>query len=422
MNPDTTTTLTLTNEPGPLVWFICIASILLLSWWCYRSITSSPATRIVLTTIRTAILVFLFLLLLQPAFEVSNTRYTSDRVIVLLDGTGSMNVEDVFTPQERRTRNDQLGDVVNNTRIWNEIKENREILWYSFDNTATKITMEEDLPDPIGRTTDIASTLLGFDTDNPDRPISAFILVTDGNSSNPPPPGFLRRIESNGVPIISIPLGAADVPGDMAISRVSKPTQAYTTDNIPINIQIEYQGIQPDGFGNSVILEDVDTGSVIDEQPIVFPDDESRCEVTLVGNPRAGGVASWRVRLVQPQPDLIESNDTQEFTVELNQTPLRTLYIEGRPRWEYRYLKNLLLREGTIESSTMLLSADSDFYQEGDRSISRLPSTLEEFKQWDVIIIGDVPSSSLSPTQCGMIRDLVASGDLNLIWIEWNSY
>ena len=417
MNPDTTTTLTLTNEPGPLVWFICIASILLLSWWCYRSITSSPATRIVLTTIRTAILVFLFLLLLQPAFEVSNTRYTSDRVIVLLDGTGSMNVEDVFTPQERRTRNDQLGDVVNNTRIWNEIKENREILWYSFDNTATKITMEEDLPDPIGRTTDIASTLLGFDTDNPDRPISAFILVTDGNSSNPPPPGFLRRIESNGVPIISIPLGAADVPGDMAISRVSKPTQAYTTDNIPINIQIEYQGIQPDGFGNSVILEDVDTGSVIDEQPIVFPDDESRCEVTLVGKPRAGGIASWRVRLVQPQPDLIESNDTQEFTIELNQTPLRTLYIEGRPRWEYRYLKNLLLREGTIESSTMLLSADSDFYQEGDRSISRLPSTLEEFKQWDVIIIGDVPSSSLSPTQCGMIRDLVASGDLNLIWI-----
>ena len=65
----------------------------------------------------------------------------------------------------------------------------------------------------------------------------------------------------------------------------------------------------------------------------------------------------------------------------------------------------------------MLLSADSDFSQEGDRSISRLPSTLEEFKQWDLLIIGDVPSSSLSSDQCGMIRDLVASGDLNLIWI-----
>jgi uncharacterized membrane protein len=93
------------------------------------------------------------------------------------------------------------------------------------------------------------------------------------------------------------------------------------------------------------------------------------------------------------------------------------LFVEGYPRWEYRYLKNVIIREKQIESSIMLLSADRDFAQEGNQPITRLPRSPEEFAPYDVIILGDVPATFFSPEQLEMIRGHVAERGAGLLWI-----
>src|SRR5690606_4567986 len=103
--------------------------------------------------------------------------------------------------------------------------------------------------------------------------------------------------------------------------------------------------------------------------------------------------------------------------VDMVDRPIRALYVEGYPRWEYRYLKNLLIREKSIESSTMLISADRQFAQEGDVPIARLPRDAQEMAPYDVIIIGDVPGSYFSSTQLALIRDQVAMHGAGLLWI-----
>jgi hypothetical protein len=97
--------------------------------------------------------------------------------------------------------------------------------------------------------------------------------------------------------------------------------------------------------------------------------------------------------------------------------PLRVLYVDGYPRWEYRYVKNLLIREATIESSIMLLSADRDFAQEGNLPITRLPRSPEEFAQFDLFIIGDVPAGFFTPEQLEIMRDQVAQRGTGVLWI-----
>ena len=104
-------------------------------------------------------------------------------------------------------------------------------------------------------------------------------------------------------------------------------------------------------------------------------------------------------------------------------SPFGSCNVDGRPRWEYRYLKNLLLRERSILSSTLLLSADPGFTQEGDRAIKRLPSTPKEFLEWDVLVLGDIPPSTLNSNQATIIKDLVSTGNLSVLWIggeQWN--
>jgi uncharacterized membrane protein len=97
--------------------------------------------------------------------------------------------------------------------------------------------------------------------------------------------------------------------------------------------------------------------------------------------------------------------------------PLRVLYVDGYPRWEYRFLKNLLVREESIESSVMLLSADRDFAQEGNQPITRLPRSADELARYDVIVLGDTPATFFSPDQLEMIRAHIAERGAGLLWI-----
>ena len=52
---------------------------------------------------------------------------------------------------------------------------------------------------------------------------------------------------------------------------------------------------------------------------------------------------------------------------------ITVLYVEGYPRWEYRYIKNEMIRDKTVDISCLLTSADPTFRQEGDKPITRVP-------------------------------------------------
>ena len=119
----------------------------------------------------------------------------------------------------------------------------------------------------------------------------------------------------------------------------------------------------------------------------------------------------------QPARDLLPVNNRRAVPITLVDRPMRVLYIDGYPRWEYRYLKNLLQREQTIESSVMLLSADRDFAQEGNTPIARLPRTREEFERFDLIVIGDIPATFFTGEQLLEMKRAVAERGTGLAWI-----
>ena len=50
---------------------------------------------------------------------------------------------------------------------------------------------------------------------------------------------------------------------------------------------------------------------------------------------------------------------------------IAVLFVDGYPRWDYRYLKNSLLRDHTVKVSCLLTSADPSFRQEGSDDPNR---------------------------------------------------
>lgn len=81
--------------------------------------------------------------------------------------------------------------------------------------------------------------------------------------------------------------------------------------------------------------------------------------------------------------------------------PVRVLYLEDTPRWEYRYLKNGLLRSDPgVTVQTFLFDASDDFPQESSAGLPSLdgpPRTREELAAYDVVLIGDVPPERIDP-------------------------
>src|SRR5207302_5610877 len=75
---------------------------------------------------------------------------------------------------------------------------------------------------------------------------------------------------------------------------------------------------------------------------------------------------------------------------------IKVLYVEGYPRYEFRFLKHLLERESekekgnkTIDLKVLLLDADSDYASEDKSALADFP-TREELNAYDVLILGDV--------------------------------
>ena len=96
------------------------------------------------------------------------------------------------------------------------------------------------------------------------------------------------------------------------------------------------------------------------------------------------------------------------------------LLVEGAPRFEYRFLRNLLSRDKTIELHTLLQDADMDFSDAGKdagdprdkvRCSRSFPSGREDLSAYDVVIFGDVNPSLLSPAALQNLADFVDRPD-----------
>jgi hypothetical protein len=81
---------------------------------------------------------------------------------------------------------------------------------------------------------------------------------------------------------------------------------------------------------------------------------------------------------------------------------VRVLLVDGYPRYEYRFLKEMLKRaDENIQLQVFLLSANPDYLQDSTRGVPALREVPTDRKtlldDYDVIILGDVNPWSISP-------------------------
>ncbi|RMG07053.1 MAG: VWA domain-containing protein [Planctomycetota bacterium] len=244
-----------------------------------------------------------------------------------------------------------------------------------------------------GQSTALGDSLQRILTDLRSERVAALILLSDGrsNAGSLTPEAVARRYRRKGVPIYAVGIGDPDPPRDLSLTDFRAPDVSLAGDVLQGSFVVRAQGYEaPREVRVRVKLDDLQIAE----------------ETGTVGGERKEWRVDFTTKVVKPGEYLLHAEveaDPDELRTDNNRnTPphrlrviderIKVLYLEGYPRWEYRYLKNALVRDRHMEVQCLLFSADPSFLQEaspGVPSLRRVPSP-KELQEYHVIILGDV--------------------------------
>ena len=412
-------------------WFLVAIASLALASWSYQRLSGARPMRLMLAGSRALLLCLLVLLVTGPQLVDREETFEPDWVLVLLDRSASLQIEDIAGDEEgvapRVAREAQLRGALERTwDQWTDISANKTVLWMGFDSGAYDLQLSGDdqptgieLADPSGRQTRIGTALDQALARAAARPLSSVVIVSDGRSADSVSRAALRRLRNEQIPVHAVALGSPAPIGDIAIRFAESPPVAFVGALSPVSVPVERVGGAEGAVGATVRLVDADTGETLDEQRAEFElgaseSDEQR--VLLKTSSDVPGDRNWRVEVIPDGADLIESNNSRPIEISLVDRPIRVLFLDGYPRWEQRYLRSLLLREESIDATTLILSPDRRYIQDSNTRIAELPASPEEWAEYDAIMIGDMRPEVLTTEQMTQIREHVALRGGGLIW------
>lgn len=404
-------------------WTLIVAGAAALAVAAYRRLDAPRRARVVCGGLRASALLLVALMISGPRLVKTEESVQRDWVVVLADRSASMLVRD--TPAG--SRDQQLRDALATLGpTLDGLSPRRELLWLGFSDRVYEVARPgqaggdgKEFASASGGRTLIADSVEQALRRVSTRPVAGVVVLSDGRSADEPSRALLRQLQARQIPVFTVALGSETAPARVALRRATQPGVAFVGDIVPVTVDLDALGPRERLKGARVELVDEVSGQVLDARELTGGEPENH-RLTLTTRPRGEQEARWIVRSVLPGGVGSEDdplNQTLSVRLRVIDRPIRVALVDGYPRWEYRYLKNLLLRERTIRSSTLILSADRRFLQEGTDPLAALPRTKEEWQPFDVVVLGDVRAELLSAEQQAQIKELVAEKGAGLLWI-----
>ena len=263
--------------------------------------------------------------------------------------------------------------------------------------------------------------------------LAGVLLLSDGRHNGPSlPEDSLRQLAVRNTPLSSVPIGGDLGPVDTSILDLRAPESIYLDDRVVITAVAKLDGF----LGETVNAELLSGGEVVDTVPIKVSDVNFRSEIRFVHKPEAKGIIDYEVRLQPDEREIFRTNNAWEFKVAVTDDRTNVLLVDGFPRWEFRYLRNLFYgRDKSVHLQYVLLDPDeihrsptqsgvaaSATRAFGDAEATMLPKSKDEWQLFDVIILGDIAPDSLSPQDWKAIEEAVTKRGALLVCIAGQRY
>jgi len=316
-----------------------------------------------------------------------------------------------------------------------------ERLWTQGDTTEEEIEFDAKADDPV---TDLStgirkslSTEVTSDSSNPEEPgnqsqRTAVVLFSDGlHNDGESPLHTAKLFGGSDVGINTIGMGGTTPPPDLAILDVNNPESVYVDDRIhgtlllkdniekgrAFQIRIEHEGrvvweknkLFTHNLQRRRIPFDFPIKKIVEEQIKQTGKDFKTNSLPL----------SMKVIIDPLEEEVRKDNNDAPLVFKAINRRHRMLLIDGRPRWETRYIRNLFDRGERWEVNAIFAGPSTDTATIPRGNVAgQFPASRDALYAYDLILFGETPVELFNESELSWIKDFVEKRGGGIIFID----
>jgi len=345
----------------------------------------------------------LLLMLWHPALSVATLRPQQNIVAVVVDDSASMAQPDEAGGVTRRA----AAVNVLNSGLLNALKDKFQVRLYKLGDHLDRFDKLDQLTSSIPAT-HIGDGLKQVIADAASLPIGAVVLASDGaDNSGGVDLETISEIRRQRIPIHTIGFGQEHAAKDVEISDVQVPARALPDSRLSAIVSFHQNGYA----GDKAKLTVKEGGKILAQQMVTLKKDGQEQTETLLFNAGTAGVKSVETSIEPLAGEESTKNNLVTRLVNVDARKPRILYLEGEPRWEFKFLRRAVEEDRTIDLVSILRTTQNKIYRQGianpDELKDGFPTKVEELFAFDGIIIGSVDAPYLTPGQQTLLKDFV---------------
>jgi uncharacterized membrane protein len=296
--------------------------------------------------------------------------------------------------------------------------------------------------EPTARATDLASGIsgeltmrLGGSEDTIDqagaRQRTAVVLLSDGrHNSGDSPLQMAQLLGGQSIPIYAVGYGGWREPPDLALIEVQHPDMVFQKDRIRGSILLSdhmppgQSFVVQIGYEDEILWQNSLTSRDVGQRRVEFEFSvESLVEELSQGfdeDLRHHSLPLTLAVSIAPLEGEIETaNNSLTMRFAAITQNYKILLLDGRARWETRYLRNMFQRDEQWQIDAILVgpATDQATLPRGDEP-GMFPTDKTKLFDYDLIFFGELAPGTLTDYELGWIRDFVEIRGGGIVFID----
>ena len=254
--------------------------------------------------------------------------------------------------------------------------------------------------------------------DTSDLPVGAIVLLSDGaDNSGTIDLDTISALRTRHIPVHTVGFGREHLAHDVEIDEAVIGPRALADSRLAAVIRFHQRGYA----GRKSRLTVRDGANVLASREVAFGPDGSIQSETLLFNVGAAGATALQFSVEMSPGEENAANNAVTRMVNVESDKRRVLYVEGEPRWDYKYIRRAEDDDRIVQLVSMLRTTENKIYRQGIQDPKELaegfPTRPENLFGYQALVIGSVEATYFTPAQRELIRDFVDRRGGGVLWL-----
>ncbi len=340
----------------------------------------------------------------QPGLAVQSLKSRQNVVAVLLDASRSMALGEAGRSRLQQAAAALRGPVLD------ELRKKFQVRLYAFAAQTDRLQSlaDEHLPPP-GTSSRIGESLANVLRESTAAPLGAVLVVSDGaDNTGRFDRKLMAEIRRHKVPVHTVGVGRERIPNDIELADIAVSAKALPNSRVSAQLTIRHDGRAERTTRISV----KDGPSVLATKSITLRPGEPIQGEWIDFSAGDPGIRNLSFALEPAPNEEVTGNNSRRRVIDVPRRRRRILYVEGEPRWQYKFMRRAVGKDASIQLVCLLRTSTNKYYRQGVDTADELeegfPQEPEELFAYDALIIGSFEAAFFTPKQQETIKQFVS--------------